>query len=131
MLFVYLIIVNDSLQDDTTYEGSDAGIQQKVSQMGKRKKNIQNFKFEKTDYMKFLETNKFFSEETELQFLNNENKFISWRKSKVSKKSVESFLDELQDVDIYSITMIINQQLQQSLKQITVEGERIYHKIIT
>lgn len=130
-LFVYLIIINEELQENDYNEDDELDIQQKVSQITKRKKNIHNYKFNKEEFMKFLESNKFLSNETSIVFINETTKIVSWRKSKLEKATMTRFLDELQDVDIYSITMIIYQQLEQSLKINTSEGEKLYSKIIT
>ena len=129
-LFVYLIIIDESFQNEDETEGED-DIQEKVGKLGKKQRNIQNYKFDQEEFMKFLDDNRFLGKEDDIQLCNNDGKFVSWRKSKISKESMESFLKDLLFVDIYTITMIIYQQLQQSLKLTPYEGEKIYNKIIT
>lgn len=129
-LFVYLIIIDESFQNEDETEDED-DIQEKVGKLGKKQKNIQNYKFDQEEFMKFLDENGFLGKEDDIQLCNDDGKFVSWRKSKISKESMESFLKDLLFVDIYTITMIIYQQLQQSLKLTPYEGEKIYNKIIT
>ena len=124
-LFIYLIIINNTVLNANVDDSTN------VVFSAKSAKNIQNYKFEKADFLKFMKDNKFLGTTDQIVFLNDERKFVSWRKSKLSVKTIESLLDELLYIDTYTITQIIYDQLQQTLKINLVGSEKLYSKIIT
>ena len=130
-LFVYLIVINDTILNDEELVKSDSKDDMLSLFNNEKVKNVQNYRFDKSAFIEFMKKNGFLDKEDKMVFMNDERKFVSWRKSKLSEKSIDDLLSEFSIIDTYTIIQIIYEQLQQTLKINLSKNEKLHSKIIT